>query len=171
VKLQIDMCMCLAVNYGYDLTSEDARHLVFLLAVGGALERAGSPLGARVASQAGVRLLRQYLKGAALQTLKALFRRLGLVLTRKSLEKALPFGIGVAVGAGANYGLTRYVGKQANEWFELDRSAPPEGLEAKSPAPSGQRPPVRRLRRRKRRRSSKKWDRSPTCASRCRLRR
>jgi hypothetical protein len=43
------------------------------------------------------------------------------MFTRKALEKALPFGIGVAFGAGGNYALTRYVGAQAKHWFVLDR--------------------------------------------------
>lgn len=41
MKLQVDMCMCLAETFGYDVTSEDARHLSFLIAGGGTLEKAG----------------------------------------------------------------------------------------------------------------------------------
>ena len=32
MKLQVDMCKCLACVFGYDVTSEDVRHLVFLIA-------------------------------------------------------------------------------------------------------------------------------------------
>ena len=124
MKLQVDMCFCLAEAFGWDLDTEDARHLSFLIAAGGTLEQAGVEVGARVASKAGVSMLRQYLKGAALQAIKEFFKRLGLVFTRKAVERALPFGVGVALGASANLALTRYVGGQAKKWFILDQTAP-----------------------------------------------
>jgi hypothetical protein len=73
-----------------------------------------------------VKLLQQYLKGAALETTKAAFRKVSIAFTTKALEKALPFGVGVAVGGGANYALTRYVGNQAKQWFVIDRAMPEE---------------------------------------------
>jgi hypothetical protein len=124
MKLQVDMCCCLAEAFGYDINHQDARHLVFLIAAGGALEKAGTGVGVNIASKAGVRLLRQHLKGAALQAVKELFKRLGIVFTRKALERALPFGIGVAIGSSANYALTRYVGAQARDWFVIDQEMP-----------------------------------------------
>ena len=126
MKLQVDMTVCLGETFGYDVTSEDARHLAFLIAAGATLEKVGATEGARVASQASVHMLRQYLRGTALQAVKGLFRKVGITFTRKALGKALPFGIGVAVGSGANYALTRYVGLQAREWFIIDRSTPEE---------------------------------------------
>lgn len=120
MKLQVDMTMCLAAAYGYDLTSEDVRHLTLLIAAGGALERSGEQAAVRIASQAGVKLLRHHLRGATLQAVKVAFRKLGLVFTRKALEKSIPFGIGVVLGGGANYALTRYVGSVAQRWFRID---------------------------------------------------
>ncbi len=128
MKLQVDMCMCIAATFGYDIESQDAQYLSFLIAVGGALEKAGVNTGTKVASDAGVRLLREWLRGAALEAVKAAFRKIGIVFTRKALEKALPFGVGVAIGGGANYALTMYVGKQAKQWFVLDRSMPEENV-------------------------------------------
>ena len=122
MKLQVDMCMCLAAAFEYDITSEDGRHLAFLIAATGSAQRVGVDAGAKLGSQAGVRMLRQYLKGAALQAVKQAFRRIGVTFTRKAVEKAIPFGIGVAVGGVANYGLTRYVGRQAKEWFIIDQT-------------------------------------------------
>jgi hypothetical protein len=121
MKLQVDMVCCLAEAFGYDLNAQDARDLAFLIAAGGAIEKAGEQLGVKLASKAGVRLLREYLKGAALQAVKAFFRRVGIIFTRKAMEKALPFGVGVVIGGSANYALTRYIGAQAKEWFVLDR--------------------------------------------------
>jgi hypothetical protein len=45
----------------------------------------------KVASTAGVKMLKMYLKGATLETLKAMFKKIGINFTRKSLEKSLPF--------------------------------------------------------------------------------
>lgn len=120
MKLQVDMCMCMAAAYGHDLNSEDARHLAFLVAAGGALEKAGEKAAVQIASKAGVKMLRQYLRGAVLQAIKEMFKKLGIVFTRKALEKALPFGVGVVIGGSFNYALTRYVGKTAKEFFTID---------------------------------------------------
>jgi hypothetical protein len=121
MKLQVDMTMCLAHTFGWDLDTEDARHLVFLIAAGGTLEKAGVEAATRVASKAGVTMLRQYLKGAALMAVKQFFKRLGIIFTRKALERAIPFGVGVVIGSSANYALTKYVGDAAKRWFVIDR--------------------------------------------------
>lgn len=122
VKLQVDMCLCLAAVYGHDIHAEQARHLAFMVAACGVVERSGERFAAEVASKAGVKMLKQYLRGAALQTLKELFRKVGIVFTRKALEKALPFGIGVVVGSSFNYGMTRYVGHTAKGFFQHART-------------------------------------------------
>lgn len=125
MKLQVDMCFCLAYLHGYDLTEQDTQHLVYLLAAGGLLGSRGAGEFEKLASKAGVRLLRQYLKGAALKTVKSLFRKIGIVFTRKAFEKSIPFGIGVVVSGFANRGVTRVVGNQAKQWFEIDKATPP----------------------------------------------
>ena len=122
MKLQVDMSMCMAAAYDYDLNNEDARHISFLLAAGGALEKAGEQAAVQLASKAGVKMLKQYLRGAVLQAIKEMFKKLGIVFTRKALEKALPFGVGVIIGGTFNYALTRYVGNTAREWFAIDAS-------------------------------------------------
>ena len=128
MKLQVDMCMCLAAAFNYDITSEDGKHLAFLIAATGSAQRAGVKVGAQVGSKAGVRMIRQYLKGAALQAVRQAFRRVGITFTRKAVEKVIPFGIGAAIGGAANYGLTRYVGRQAKQWFIIDQSSEPAGV-------------------------------------------
>ena len=80
MKLQVDMCMCLAAAFKYDITSEDGKHLAFLIAATGSAQRAGVEAGARLGSQAGVRMLRQYLKGAALKRSNRRSGGLGLPL-------------------------------------------------------------------------------------------
>lgn len=130
MKLQIDMCICLTYAFDVKMSVEEKRHLAFLIATSGTIEGAGAPVATRVASQAGVRLLRQYLRGAALETIKQLFKRIGIIFTRKALEKALPFGIGMVISSSANYALTRYVGAQAIKWFELNAELPEDRTHA-----------------------------------------
>jgi len=121
MKLEVDMCMCLAQNYDWDITIEDAQYLSLLIAGGATLEKLGVKPGAKIASKAGVKLLRKYLKGGALKVVKELFKKIGIKFTRTALEKTIPFGIGVVFSATANYYITKYVGHSARKWFINDR--------------------------------------------------
>ncbi len=120
IKLQADLCLCIADAFEYDIDDPTARHLAYMISLGATLNQAGVGIGTQVASKAGVKMIREYLKGATLQFIKQLFAKVGLVFSRKSLEKALPFGIGVAFGITANYHLVKYVGRQAKQWFMID---------------------------------------------------
>ena len=135
MKLQVDMCMCLAAAFKYEIASEDGKHLAFLIAATGSVQRAGVGASAKLGSKAGVSMLRQYLKGGTLQAAKQAFRKVGVTFTRKAMEKAIPFGIGAVVAGGANYGLTRYVGHQAKQWFIIDRTMKSDYAEGASEAP------------------------------------
>ncbi|MFC0386812.1 hypothetical protein [Muricoccus vinaceus] len=121
MKLQVDMTMMLAANYGWDLDDQDALHMTLLIAVMGGLEKLGVGGGAPLASKAGVKMLNMYLKGAALQTVKQFLKKFGVNFTRKAAEKAIPGGVGVALSAGMNYGMTKYVGHQAVRCFTIER--------------------------------------------------
>jgi hypothetical protein len=94
--------------------------MVYLIAATGAVGHAGVEGTVRVGSKAGVKMLRQYLQGAALQAVKQAFKKVGVTFTRKALEKTIPFGVGVVISGTANYWLTRFVGGQARKWFEID---------------------------------------------------
>lgn len=122
IKLQVDMCLCLAAAYDYDVTRTDAQHLATMIALSGAISKGGGDTAVRIGSQAAVRLLRRHLRLGALTFVKQLFKRVGITFTRKAAEKAIPFGIGVVVSGGLNYGLTKYVGGEARRWFMNDRS-------------------------------------------------
>ena len=132
MKLQVDMCMCLAAVFEYEIASEDGKHLAFLIAATGSIQHAGGEVVASIGSKAGVNMLRQYLKAGALQATKQAFRRVGITFTRKAAEKAVPFGIGALVAGALNYGLTRYVGRQAKKWFIIDRTTESDDLEDES---------------------------------------
>lgn len=121
MKIQVDMCMCLAETFGWDIGNEDAKQLSYLIASFGALEKIGSGAAIQVGSKAGVKMLKMYLKNAVLQTVKEMFKKIGINFTRKALEKALPFGIGVVISSSVNYALARYVGKVATQWFTIEQ--------------------------------------------------
>lgn len=123
MKLQIDMTMCLAINQNEHLSNEDAKHMSFIIALSGSLEKVASGTGSKAASKAAVRVVQNTLKGPVLQTIKELFKRVGITFTRKSLEKAIPFGVGVVVGSSANYALTRFVGGVARDVLIADSEA------------------------------------------------
>ena len=64
-------------------------------------------------------MTQQYLKGATLQAVKEIFKKVGITFTRKAAEKAIPFGVGVVIGFSANKGLTWYVGSKAKDFFKV----------------------------------------------------
>ncbi|MGD9663442.1 MAG: EcsC family protein [Porticoccaceae bacterium] len=120
MKLQIDMTMCLGIAINDGMSDEDAKHMSYIIALFGALEQMGSSGATRIASKAGVKMINQYLSGATLVAIKALFKKVGISFTQKAASKAIPFGIGVFIGGSANYALTKYIGKTARETFLLD---------------------------------------------------
>ena len=122
MKLQVDMCFCLAETFEYDITREDARNLALLVAAGATLEKADLEGVVKFASQAGVRLLKRYVRRAALQITTKLFEKVAIAFAGQALAKSLPFGLGVIVGSYTNYARTRRTGQQATQWFLLDRS-------------------------------------------------
>lgn len=120
MKFQIDMTMCLAIALKDNLANEDAKHMSFIIALCGTLEKAGVAGGAKIASKAGVKMVDQYLKGATLVFIKELFKAVGITFTKSATIKAIPFGVGVVLGSSAGYAMSQYVGKSAREFFLLD---------------------------------------------------
>ena len=129
MKFQIEMVMAIAAVHGHDILQEEEKRLCYVIAGLGAVNEFAKDSGTRVAGQAFVRLIREHLKGATLQTVKELFKRLGIVFSRKALEKATPFGVGVILGFTANKGLTWYVGSKARDFFEIEAGEQPETLD------------------------------------------
>lgn len=117
MKFQIEMTMALATVYGHDILIEEEKRLCYLISGLGALNQAAKEGGKAVGSKAFVTLVQQHLKGATLQAVKEIFKKLGIIFVRKSLEKAIPFGIGVVIGFSANKGLTWYIGSKAQDFF------------------------------------------------------
>lgn len=117
MKFQIEMTMALATVYDHDILNEEEKRLCYLIAGLGAMSQAAKEGGRAVGSKAFVNLVQQYLKGSSLQAVKEIFKKLGVTFTRKALEKAIPFGVGVVIGFSANKGLTWYVGSKARDFF------------------------------------------------------
>lgn len=124
MKISVDMCHALVYLFKPEMGEEEAYSLAVTLATYGMLERNGvrklAGKGMKFASRAGVKILRQQLKGTALIATKQAFKRVGIVFTRKAVEKAIPFGVGAVIGSTVNAGITTYVGREALKWLELD---------------------------------------------------
>ena len=130
MKADVDMCHALVYVYKPHMREDAAFSLAVTLATYGILQKRGlQSLGgkaAKLASKAGVKILRQQLKGSALIATKQAFKRVGIVFTRKAAEKAIPFGVGAVIGSTVNASITTYVGHQARKWLELDATTPDE---------------------------------------------
>jgi hypothetical protein len=113
LKLQIDMCMCLVEVYESELSSEDKKHLAFVLALAGSIEQMAANGGKAAVMKVAEKLVYQYIKGPVLVTVKQLFKRAAITFTQKATAKAVPIGIGVAFSGSTNYVLTTFVGKVA----------------------------------------------------------
>jgi hypothetical protein len=119
MKYQIEMTMAIAVVYGHDITIEEEKRLCLLVAGLGAINQAAKESGKAIGSKAFIKMTQQYLKGATLQAVKEIFKKVGITFTRKAAEKSIPFGIGVIIGFSANKGLTWYVGSKAKDFFKV----------------------------------------------------
>ena len=119
MKYQIEMTMAIAVVYGHDITIEEEKRLCLIVAGLGAINQAAKESGKAIGSKAFIKMTQQYLKGATLQAVKEIFKRVGITFTRKAAEKAIPFGVGVVIGFSANKGLTWYVGSRAKDFFKV----------------------------------------------------
>jgi hypothetical protein len=113
LKIQIDMCMCLVEVFETEMSSEDKKHLAFVLALAGSVEQLLSNGGKEAVEKIAVKLVYQYLRGPALVTIKQLFKKAALTFTQKAAAKVIPAGIGVVFSGSANYVLTRIVGRVA----------------------------------------------------------
>lgn len=119
MKYQIEMTMALASVYGHNIEIEEEKRLCLIIAGLGAINNAAKEGGKQMGSKAFIKMTQQYLKGATLQAVKEIFKKVGITFTRKAAEKAIPFGVGVVIGFAANKGLTWYVGNKAKDFFSL----------------------------------------------------
>jgi len=119
MKYQIEMTMAIATIYGYDVTLEQEKRMCLIVAGLGAINEATKSVGKDIGKTASVKMLRQYLTGATLTTVKEIFKKVGITFTRKAAEKVIPFGVGAIIGFSANKGLTWYVGSKAKDFYSV----------------------------------------------------
>ncbi len=120
MKYQIEMTMAIATICGHDIEIEEEKRLCLIVAGLGTINEAAKEGGKRMTASAFKRMAQEYLKGATLQAVKEIFKKVGITFTRKAVEKAIPFGVGVVIGFSANKGLTYYVGTKARDFFLLE---------------------------------------------------
>lgn len=125
MKFQVDMTLCLCMAINDEMSDEDAKHMSYVIVLAGAIEHATAPWGRKITSKAFAKMVDRYLKGQILKTIKALFAAVGIIFTKKALQKAIPFGVGVAFGASLNFGLTKFIGNTARDflWLEHEKMA------------------------------------------------
>lgn len=120
MKFQIEMTMALAHIYDHNILEEEEKRLCFIIAGLGAVNQAAQKGAKEVGSKAFTKMVREYLKGSTLVAVKEIFKRVGITFTRKSLEKTIPFGVGVIVGFTVNKTLSWYVGVRARDYFQTN---------------------------------------------------
>jgi hypothetical protein len=119
MKYQIEMTMAIATICGHDIEIEEQKRLCLMIAGLGAVSEATKEGGKQMGTKAFIKIVQQNLKGSTLIAVKEIFKKVGLTFTRKAVEKAIPFGIGVVIGFSANKGLTYYVGNKVKDFFLL----------------------------------------------------
>lgn len=119
MKYQIEMVMEIATVYDHDVRVDEEKTICMIVAGLGATNQFLKEGGKAVAGKAFVTLVQQTLRGALLQAVKVIFKQLGITFTRKALEKAIPFGVGMVIGGFANKALTTYVGNRAIETYQV----------------------------------------------------
>ena len=117
LKYQVEMSMALADLYGQDIESEADRKRYFIIAGLSTLNMETLKQGSEQAGKLFTKLLERYLREATFDTVRILFRKLSITLSKKMLQKAIPFGIGAVIGFSSNKTLTWLVGRRAKEYF------------------------------------------------------
>lgn len=120
MKYQIEMTMAIATIYGHDILNAEGKNICLIVAGLGAINEAAKDGSKEITKKAFIKLTNEYLKGPILVALKEIFRKVGITFTRKAVEKAIPFGVGVIIGFSANKGLTWYVGTKAKDFFSVE---------------------------------------------------
>ena len=117
MKYQIEMTMAIATICGHDIGIEEEKRLCFMVAGLGTINEAIKKGGKQAAEKAFTELTKKYLKTASAQAVKEVFKKVGITLTRKAVEKAIPFGVGVVISFSANKVMTYYVGRRVRDFF------------------------------------------------------
>ena len=118
-----DLILAIAAVHGHTEPSVEERRL-WLLSVLAFGDKAATMV-TRLAGEMGKGLGKKATAGISKETLQSINRAIGRTILTKygtkrgviALGTALPFGIGAAIGGGANYALTRGIARHADSFF------------------------------------------------------
>ena len=117
LKYQIEMTMALAYLYGQDIETEAGKQQHFLIAGLATAHMETIRQGGEQASRLFSGLLQRYLHKTSFESMRIIFLKASITLSKKALQKAIPFGIGAAICFSSNKLLTQAVGHKANVYF------------------------------------------------------
>lgn len=115
--IQLRLVLHIAAAHGHDVTDPvRANEILALAGIDLVAGQSGAPVVAAAGSRVGKRLLNKYLKGSALQALKAMFRLVGIKFSRAALVRGLPI-INIPAGAVVSDATTRRVARKADKFY------------------------------------------------------
>lgn len=117
LKYQVEMSMALADLYGQDIENGADRKRYFIIAGLSTLHTETVRQGSEGAAKLFTKLLERSLREASFDTVRVLFRKVSITLSKKMLQKAIPFGIGAVIGFSSNKTLTWIAGQRAKDFF------------------------------------------------------
>lgn len=90
--IQVRLSLMIAAAYGHDIDDIDARvsEILSLHSLEFTAAKSGAPVAAQAGQRVGKRLLEKYLRGALLQSLRSIFRLVGIRFSRAALVRGLP---------------------------------------------------------------------------------
>lgn len=117
LKYQVEMSMALADLYGHDIETEADRKRFYIIAGLSTINMEAVKQGSDQAANIFSRMVQRYLQQATAETIRILFRKVSITLSKKALQKAIPFGIGAVIGFSSNKALTWMVGQRVKTYF------------------------------------------------------
>lgn len=120
--IQARMVLEIAALRGDPLDDQEevAKELLILWGVHSPTRSVGVAAG-KAGQRVGKRLLERYLRGAALQSIKAMFRVVGVKFSRAALVRGLPV-VNIPVNAGVNDVSTRALARRADAYYKQKNS-------------------------------------------------
>ncbi len=116
--IQARMVLEIAALRGDPLDDQEevAKELLILWGVHSPTRSVGVAAG-KAGQRVGKRLLERYLRGAALQSIKSMFRVVGVKFSRAALVRGLPV-VNIPVNAGVNDVSTRALARRADAYYK-----------------------------------------------------
>lgn len=118
--IQVRLSLMIAAAYGHDMGDIETRvsEIISLHSLEFSAARAGAPAAARAGQRVGKRLLEKYLRGPLLQSLKSIFRLVGIKFSRAALVRGLPL-INIPANATVADLTTRRTAAKARDYYRM----------------------------------------------------